>query len=123
MEIEVLFQSQGFTFYGIMNNGKSLVKEFLEGLDEENRTQMMALFRLILEQGQVPHNDLRFRKLGDKIYELKTRKGARILCFWGRHQNSLVLTHGFSKCKQRRLKAERQRAALWFQEYSNSFRK
>ena len=64
--------------------------------------QLFALFQLILENG--PPNDKRkFNPIGDKIYELKTRSGVRILCFYGGSllQKSLILTHGFFKPAKR----------------------
>jgi phage-related protein len=119
MEVEVLYKGRQFTLYGIRNDGKSLVQEFLDGIDQKNRAQMMALINHIKEHGP-PHNELKFRSLGDEIYELKTRGGSRILCFWGRPQNSLVLTHGFPKCKRQRLRTEKRRALLWYKQYQTS---
>ncbi len=116
MQTEVLYQGKVFTLFGIKNGDTSLVKEFLDGMDEQNRTQMMALINRIKDHGLL-HNIEKFRPLGDGIYELKTRSGSRILCFMGRSQHSLVLTHGFPKCKPQRLKREKGRALAWYKEY------
>ena len=116
MRIEVLYQGRVFTLFGIRIDNRSLVKEFLDGMDQTNKTQMMALIKLIIYHG-LPHNVEKFRSLDDGIYELKTRGGSRILCFMGRPQYSLVLTHGFPKCKPQRLKREKQKALAWYKEY------
>jgi phage-related protein len=124
VEIEELYRRkkpEGFTIYGIMNKGKSLAKEYLDFLDDKNKLQMMALIDRIKEHG-LPFNEKRFRPLGDGIFELKARSGSRILCFQA-PRNSLVLTHGFNKCKPRRLEVERQKALKWYKEYQDLFKK
>lgn len=119
MQVEILYQGNWFTIFGIENDGKSLVKEFLDGMDQQNKTQMMALINRIKDHG-LPHNIEKFRPLGDGIYELKTKGGSRILCFKGRPQYSLVLTHGFPKCKPQRLRREKEKALVWYGEYQTS---
>jgi phage-related protein len=116
MQVEIVYQGRLFTLFEIKNDGKSLVKEFLDGMDEKNKTQMMALINYIKDHGP-PRNEEKFRSLDDGIYELKTRGGSRILCFWGHPRNSLVLTHGFPKCKKKRLRAEKEKALVWYREY------
>ena len=116
MQVEILYQGSLFALFGIKNDGKSLVEEFLDGMDEKNKTQMMALINYIKDHGP-PHNEEKFRSLDDGIYELKTRGGSRILCFWGHPRNSLVLTHGFPKSKKKRLRAEKEKALVWYREY------
>ena len=119
MQPEILYRGERgkrFTLYAIEINGQCPVKEFIKGLKNSKKIQMLALINRILEHGP-PVNEEKFRSLGNNIYELKTRSGARILCFWGKTPNSLVLTHGFNKCKPKRLEAEKRRALEWFNEY------
>ena len=80
---------------------------------------MMALFKLIQDNGP-PKNEEKFKNFGNNIYELKTRMGSRILCFFGNSRNSLVLTHGFHKCKSKQLQVEKRRAIFWKKEYEKS---
>ncbi len=120
MDLEVLYiggKGKKFTFYGIVINEGSPVKKFIYALTNSKKIQMTALINRILEYGP-PLNEEKFRSLGDGIYELKTRSGARILCFWGQNsKNTLVLTHGFFKCKPKRLEAETRKALRWYKEY------
>jgi phage-related protein len=125
VEVEELYRRKGprgFTIYGIKNYDKSMAREYLDLLDDKNKVQMMALIDRIKEHGP-PFNEEKFKSLGDGIFELKARSGSRILCFWGRPTNSLVLTHGFYKCKPRRLEAEKQRALRWYKEYQELSKK
>jgi phage-related protein len=120
MDIEILSTGKEFSLYGIINQGKSLIREFLEGLDKNNKAQMTALLQTILDHGP-PRNEEKFRNLGDGIYELKAREGARVLCFWAKHpRRSLILTHGFPKCKPKQLKVEKEKALAWYKEYQKS---
>jgi len=77
------------------------------------------LFNRILEIG-LPHNQEKFRDIGEKIYELKTRGGIRILGFFGglNLPKSLILTHGFYKKHNKILVRERDKALKWFKEYT-----
>ena len=88
-------------------------------MDQQKKERMMALINRIKNHG-LPDNIEKFRPLGDGIYELKTRGGSRILCFKGRPQYSLVLTHGFPKCKPQRLRREKEKALAWYKEYQTS---
>src|SRR4030042_4758544 len=96
MELEVLYEGHRVKLCGIVDNGKCLVKDFLESVENRQRkAQMLSLLKYVSENGP-PYNEQKFKHLRGRIYELKTRTGLRILCFWG-EGNSLILTHGFFK--------------------------
>ena len=100
-------EKTGYNIYAIVLNKECQVQDYIEKLDDKDRTQILALFQLVLTKGP-PKNELKFKNLGDKIYELKTPRGVRILCFFAdsRHPRSLILTHGFFKPPKKKLKRE-----------------
>ena len=110
-----MYHGKKLTLCGIIHKNRSMVREFLEGLGKRNQAQMANLLKYTSDNGP-PNNEEKFKNLGHGIYEFKTRSGFRILCFWG-HSNSIILTHGFPKCKPRRLETEKQKALSWYSEY------
>lgn len=104
-------EKEGYNLYAIVVDNKNLVKEYLDTIDRKNKTQLAALLNRILSKG-LPKDIKRFRNLGDDIYELKTRNGARILCFFGGAllERSLVLTHGIDKSAGKILRREKLKA-------------
>ena len=78
------------------------------------QTRVLALINRILHHGP-PQNELRFRHIGDQIYELKTRGGTRILSFYGGEYlpNSLILAQGFYKPKNKILMRQKKRTMKW----------
>ena len=85
-----------------------------------DQKQILALFSLILEKGP-PKNKEKFRHIGDQIYEIKTRRGVRILCFFPRfNDRSLILTHGFYKTHNKILKNEKKKTEEWRRKYLKS---
>ncbi|MBN1843070.1 MAG: type II toxin-antitoxin system RelE/ParE family toxin [Deltaproteobacteria bacterium] len=112
----------GFSLYGLTKKNQCPVWNFVSGLEEKDQKQVFTLFNLILEKG-LPIGEERFRNLGDKIYELKTRGGVRILAFFGSSSlhKSLVLTHGFYKPHTKILKREKEKALKLYKEYLKRF--
>lgn len=94
------------------------VTRYVSTLPEADERQVIALFRFILENG-LPMNKEKFRHIGDQIYELKTRRGIRILGFSGSPllQDTLILTHGLRKPKQKVLMREKEKTIRWRNEY------
>lgn len=92
--------------------------EYVESLAEAEQKQVVALFKFILEKGP-PTNIEKFRPLGDKVYELKTRMGIRILSFYGSPclKDSLILTHGLRKPKSKVLMREKEKTIKWRENY------
>jgi hypothetical protein len=90
----------------------------METLNDKDRSQILALFQLVFTKGP-PKNELKFRNLGNQIYELKTPRGVRMLCFFGdsHHPSSLILTHGFFKPPKKKLQREINKALNFRKEY------
>lgn len=112
---------QGFSLYAILVDNHCPVREYIEGLNVKYRTHIINLFQQIVTNG-LPKSDERFRPIGDQIYELKTRSGVRILCFFAGSKlpRSLILTHGFKKPHRKILKRETEKAIAWHEEYNSS---
>jgi len=120
MILKTLTKGKLYTLYALDLNERCFVVEFLSDLDKQSEKQIFALFKHIGASGP-PVNEEKFKHLEGKIYELKTRTGALILSFFGRGQ-SLVLTHGFFKPSQRKLKIEISKAAEWEKVYQQSLK-
>lgn len=120
MILQTLHKGQRYTLYALVVNERCLVVEFLSDLDKQSETQLFALFKHIGASGP-PVNEEKFKHLEGKIYELKTRTGVRILSFFGNGQ-SLILTHGFPKPSQKKLKIEISKATEWEKVYQQSLK-
>lgn len=120
VDIEVLLDGEALILYALVVNNKRLLRDFIEGLDKSNKTQVVNLIKQRADRAQI-HNQQHFRSLGNDIFELKTRNGIRILCFWaGSHK--LVLTHGFFKPHKKVLKQEKEKVLRWLKEYQEKSR-
>ncbi len=123
MKIAEIGSGDGYSLYALEINDKYPVKEYLETLDEKSLKQFLALFEHIYSQGP-PTNERKFRRIFDKIYELKIYSGGRILCFIPDESlpKSLILTHGFPKPPKKTLQREAKRTNKYrsdFIEYVN----
>jgi len=118
MDITLIGSGAGYNLYALIINGICQVIEYIDGLDPLSQKQITSLFKLITDTG-VPHNIEKYRNIGDKIYELKTRGGVRILCFTGGAGllRSLILTHAFHKRDHRILAREKQKALNWKEQF------
>ncbi len=115
MDIEILRSGKELNLYALVVNGKCLIRDFINSLENQSKKQVAKL----LEQRAahlVVSNEQKFRSIGDNIFELKTRGGVRILCFWGGPKR-LIITHGFFKPTRKILQAEKAKAIRWFKEY------
>ena len=114
MEVVRLHTGPAFDIYGLIIDRVCLIEEYIDSLKEEEQKKVFALFNRILEHGP-PQNELRFRHIGDQIYELKTHTGTRILSFYGGSylSNSLILAHGFDKPKKKILARQRKKVMKW----------
>jgi hypothetical protein len=112
---------QGFSLYAILVEDDCPVTDFIDSLDERYQKQVVNLFQQIATVG-LPKNKERFRPIEDQIYELKTRGGVRILCFFAGSllPRSLILTHGFFKPHRKILKRETEKAVAWRDDYESS---
>jgi phage-related protein len=111
-------EKAGYSIYAIVLNKKCPAHDYMETLDDKDRSQILALFQLIFTKGP-PKNQMKFKNLGNQIYELKTPRRVRILCFFAdsRHPRSLILTQGFFKPPKRKLKREINKALNFHKEY------
>ena len=120
MAIELLRSGEALNLYALVVNGKCLIRDFINSLENRSKRQVVKL----LEQ-RANHlalfDEQKFRYIGDDIFELKTRSGVRILCFWS-GQRVLILTHGFSKPTKRVLRTEKAKAIKWLKEYQDKSR-
>lgn len=110
-----------FSLYAVVINNVCLVQDYIDSLELKQQRQVFALFNLILEHGP-PKDQQKFKNIGDKIYELKTRSGVRILCFCGGVvlRKTLILTHGFEKPGKIVLRREKEKAIDWLNAFSKS---
>ena len=110
-----------FSLYSIVSDNRCSVEEFITNLEEKDLKQVLNLFERIVQTG-LPYNELKFRSIGEKIYELKTRGGVRILGFFAGPNllKSLILTHGFYKSGNKVFVRERDKAVKWRKEFFKS---
>jgi len=94
---EELYPGQKFLIQGVVKNGKSLLRPFLEGLPQADKAQCSASITKIGDHGPL-HNKEKFRKESPNIYAIKT-KNIRIYCFFA-GKKLIILTHGFKKNAQ-----------------------
>lgn len=114
VDIEVLADGEEIILYALVVNKKSLIWDFIDGLERTDKIQVVNLIKQRADRLNI-HNQQHFRSLGDDIFELKTRNGIRILCFWY-GERKLVLTHGFFKPHSKVLKNEKEKAIQWLKE-------
>lgn len=116
--IMVSVTGQGFSLYAIQDSNRCLAQEYIESLEIKYQKQIINLFHQVTTAG-LPKSEEKFRPIGDKIYEFKTRSGVRILCFFaGRNlRRALILTHGFQKPGGRIFQREKDKAITWHKEY------
>ncbi len=121
MYITEIYSGSAFNFYAVVINSACLVRDYIDSLEEKQQKQVFALFNFILEHG-LPKDQRKFKNIGDKIYQLKTRTGVRILCFFGGSflRNTLILTHGFDKSGDKQLRREKEKAIAWLEDYSEN---
>ena len=100
-----------YNLFAVVINDTCLVQNYIDSLEVKQQKQLFALFKRILEHGP-PKDERKFKHIGDKIYELKTRSGVRVLCFSGGAflPKSLILTHGFDKPGKKQLRREKEKA-------------
>ena len=69
--------------------------------DPPEFARLMRMLDLVAEHGP-PHNTTRFRRLTSDVYELKTRGGTRVLCFFDEGR-PLICDEALAKPKPHRL--------------------
>jgi mRNA-degrading endonuclease RelE of RelBE toxin-antitoxin system len=74
-----------------------LGKEYFEDLSDADRAKMQTLLERMATHGEI-RNKEKFRHEGDGFYCFKSFK-RRLMCFFDR--NDIVITHGFTKKRDR----------------------
>lgn len=120
VDIEKLLDGKELILYALVVNKKCLIRDFINSLEDQDKKQVTNLLKQRADRFHI-HNEQQFRPLGNEIFELKTRGGVRILCFWD-GQRKLVLTHGFFKPPKKLLKKEIEKAIKWLKEYRDTRR-
>ncbi len=110
-----------YNLFAMVINDTCEVQIYINSLEQKQQKQLFALFNLILEHGP-PRDERKFKHIGDKIYQLKTRTGVRVLCFFGGSflPKSLILTHGFNKPGKKILRREKEKTINWRKGYFES---
>ena len=120
MDITLLADANppGFRLYGHVINNVCIVTDYIDGLEDKYQKQVINLFKLITSNG-LPKDKKKFRDVEDGILELKTRRGVRILCFFGGKSLpcSLILTHGFHKSNKKIFNRQKGKAVRWYKEF------
>ena len=92
--------------FAVRSDGSRPAATFLEGCSNSDQAKLIALFERMAEHGRIHHPE-KFKKLKDDIWEFKSFQ-IRMPCF--RDGQEWVLTHGFTKKKNKTPKSEIQRA-------------
>jgi len=108
------------SIYALIAKNRCPYKDYIEALENKYKTQVIALVNHIAERGT--HNILKMRPLREGIYELKTRSGIRIFCFFFENR-MLLLTHGQRKPKPNALKIEIDKALALKKQFLDDFKK
>ncbi len=107
INIEKLIAGKSLDIYAIIDDGRCLVQEFIDGLESTDQKKVMALLQRAAKHG-LPNNTEKFKKLQDNIWEFKSFQ-VRILCtLEGR--KVIILTHGFIKKRDKAPPSEIARA-------------
>ncbi len=115
MSKAILLKGSCFTLSALRVNNECLVETFISSLPEKDQNQLVAQLKYIADNGP-PHNEEKFKKLVDDVFQIKTRRGIRVLCFFD-GEKSLLLTHGFPKPKSKVLRVEISKAIEWRKDY------
>ncbi|MCP4399978.1 MAG: hypothetical protein GY801_22060 [bacterium] len=123
MDILLIASGAAYSLYERAENSRGQVSLYVSTLPAKDQKQVIALFQFIIEHG-LPMNKEKFRHIGDRVYELKTRGGIRILGFFGAPllQNAFILTHGLRKPKQKILMREKEKTLNWQTTYFRTAR-
>lgn len=133
MKITLIRAGPKFSLYAYVEENECPVIQFISRINDNDLAQIDTVFKLLCEAGN-PHNEQKFKKIRGiegEIYEIKTFKGIRILCFKSEPDNpdivqgepilrkSLILIKGFKKPKQKILIREAEKAEDLRQQYFN----
>lgn len=72
------------------------VKDFIFSLDKNTKAKIYKVIRFLRENGyhlSMPHS----KKVGDRLYELRTQGEIRVRIFYTFYDDKWILLHGFVK--------------------------
>lgn len=133
MKITRISTGPKFSLYVYVEENECQVIEFISTINDTYHPQVANIFERLCEHGD-PHSNLKFRKIKGikgEIYEIKTFKGIRILCFKSEPDNpdivqgepilkkSLILIKGMLKPQEKVLKREANKAEKLRRQYFN----
>jgi hypothetical protein len=105
----------GNIYLAIQRDGTSLADAFIKGLDNSDRLKLLALLKRAADMGPMNiHDGEKFKKLDGTLFEFKVFQ-IRMPCFYDGRK--VILTHGFTKKKDKTPPAEIERAARIQKEY------
>lgn len=91
------------TLYAMGDNQTCALKDFFTEARQDHRKEfdkLVALIDYVADNGP-PRNEQKCRCFaGEKLFELKTPGGLRVMAFWDENQ-VIIGTHGFLKKKQK----------------------
>jgi hypothetical protein len=119
MNIRRLCSDSEHDLYEIVKNENGLFEEFMSGLEALDKKQVASLLKRICRNGLPAKRTHKFNTLGDDTYELKTRGGVRVFCFFGGSllPKALILCHGIKKPKPKVLRREKKKVAAYREAY------
>lgn len=103
---EVIFAGRVLAIAVLTEGGESECREFIENLAQVTGRKIKAIMSKLADIGRL-RNDQIFKKVDDKIWEIKYGN-ARVYCFFD--ESTVICTHGAYKAKRKRTSVEIQRA-------------
>lgn len=97
MPTEEIYAGKTFKVQGWVDNGKLLIREFLEelaGKGANDAVRLTSLIKRVADEG-ITQNQRHMRSLDQNIYEFKAPNTGRILFFYDKGQ-LIICSHGFT---------------------------
>jgi phage-related protein len=111
---EIVIQGR-MTVLAVVRNGTCLAVDYLKSLQDPQRKKVLALLSRTASRGSPPPNREKFDKLEGPLNEFKSFQ-VRFPCFYD-GPGRIVITHGFTKKRNRTPKEEIERALRLRAEY------
>ncbi len=115
IEIKVILEGKKYNISAIVENGRCYFKNFFEGLIESEKKKLVALLKRTADEG-VPHNNEKFRKLENDLWEFKSYQ-SRVMCTFY-EEKIILLMNCFIKKSQKTPRNELERARRLLKEVS-----
>lgn len=111
-------EGKHLTLFALGDGKKVPVLDYIEQMEQKRPKEaekLAALFNRVVDHG-IPKNEQKCRTLGNKLFELKTRGGLRIVWFWD-EDKMVICTHGFSKSTRKTPRGQLERALSMKSDY------